>query len=178
MPPSDILSGSGPDTIFTEGQAATMTDGSWKIGTWTGGDVDGAFVPTPIGPSGERASMYNGLADSITQASTHPQEAWEWVKYMASPACQEVIGGGAVVFPAIPSATALAVEAHAANGIDVSAFTVHTDENTTFLFPITREAPEIERIMGNAIDAVMRGEGDASTIVAANEEINALPLSG
>ncbi|MEM7272966.1 MAG: sugar ABC transporter substrate-binding protein [Actinomycetota bacterium] len=178
MPPSDILSGSGPDTIFSSGQGATMTDGSWKIGTWTGGDVNGAFVPTPVGPSGQRASMYNGLADSITQASEHPQEAWEWVKYMASPACQEVVGGGAVVFPAIPAATAVAQEAHAANGVDVSAFTVHVDEGTTFLFPITRESAEIERIMGNAIDAVMRGEGDAATIAAANDEINSLPLAG
>ena len=178
MPPSDILSGSGSDTIFTEGSAATMTDGSWKIGTWTSGDVNGAFVPTPVGPAGQRSSMYNGLADSITVASDNPQESWEWVKYLASPACQEVIGGGAVVFPAIPQATEVAQEAHAANGVDVSAFTVHVDENTTFLFPITREASEIQRIMGNAIDAVMRGEGDAQTIVEANDEVNSLPLSG
>ena len=178
MPPSDILSGSGSDTLFAEGSGATMTDGSWKIGTWAGGDVNGAFVPTPVGPSGERSSMYNGLADSITQNSEHPQEAWEWVKYMASSACQEVIGGGAVVFPAIPEATKVAQDAHAANGVDVSAFTVHVDEGTTFLFPITRESPEIGRIMGNAIDAVMRGEGDAQTIIDANDEVNALPLSG
>ncbi|MEM7338472.1 MAG: sugar ABC transporter substrate-binding protein [Actinomycetota bacterium] len=178
MPPSDILSGSGSDTIFTEGSAATMTDGSWKIGTWTSGDVNGAFVPTPIGPSGSRSSMYNGLADSITTASDNPQESWQWVQYMASPACQEIIGGGAVVFPAIPSATKVAQDAHAANGVDVSAFTVHVDEGTTFLFPITRESAEIERIMGNAIDAVMRGEGDAQTIIDANDEVNSLPLSG
>ncbi len=178
MPSSDLLSGSGSDTIFTEGTAATMTDGSWKIGTWTGDDVNGAFVPTPVGPSGQRSSMYNGLADSITTASDNPDEAWEWVKYMASPACQDVVGGGAVVFPAIPDATAIAQEAHSANGIDVSAFTVHVDEGTTFLFPITRESPEIQRIMGNAIDAVLRGEGDAATIEAANEEVNSLPLAG
>lgn len=178
MPPSDILSGSSADTLFAGGQGATMTDGSWKIGTWTAGDVNGAFVPTPIGPSGERSSMYNGLADSITQASEHPEESWQWVQYMASSACQDIIGGGAVVFPAIPSATAIAQEAHAANGIDVSAFTVHVDEGTTFLFPITREAGEIQRIMGNAIDAVMRGEGDAQTIIDANDEINSLQLEG
>ncbi len=178
MPSSDLLAGSGADTIFTEGGAASMTDGSWKIGTWTSGDVNGIFVPTPVGPSGQRSSMYNGLADSITAASEHQQEAWEWVKYMASADCQNVIGEGAVVFPAIPDATKVAQAAHEANGVDVSAFTVHVDDGTTFLFPITREASEIQRIMGNAIDSVMRGEGDAQTIIDANDEINGLPLSG
>lgn len=175
MPDSETLSGSGADTIFADGTAATMTDGSWKIGTWTSTEgVAGAFVPTPVGPSGSRASMYNGLADSITTASEHPAEAFEWVKYMASAECQEVIGGGAVVFPAIPSATATAQEAHAANGVNVEAFTVHVDEGTTFLFPITVEGSDIQTIMGNAIDSVMRGEGDVSGILAANDEINEL----
>jgi hypothetical protein len=49
---------------------------------------------------------------------------------MATPACQEVVGGGAVVFPAIPSATQIAQDAHAANGVDVSAFTTHVDDGT------------------------------------------------
>ena len=118
--------------------------------------------------------MYNGLADSITTASPHPAEAFEWVKYMASAECQEVIGAGAVVFPAIPSATAIAQEAHAANGVNVEAFTVHVDEGTTFLFPITIESADVNTIMGNAIDSVMRGEGDVSGIIAANDEINEL----
>lgn len=175
MPDSETLSGTGADTIFADGTAATMTDGSWKIGTWTSTDgVAGAFVPTPVGPSGSRASMYNGLADSITTASENPDEAFEWVKYMASAECQNVIGGGAVVFPAIPEATATAQAAHAANGVNVEAFTVHVDEGTTFLFPITIESADVNTIMGNAIDAVMRGEGDIDGIISANAEINEL----
>lgn len=178
MPDSEILSGSGADTIFADGGAATMTDGSWKIGTWTTTEgVTASFVPTPVGPSGSRASMYNGLADSITTASENPAEAFEWVKYMASAACQEVIGSGAVVFPAIPSATAIAQEAHAANGVNVEAFTVHVDEGTTFLFPISIEGSEVQTQVGTAIDAVMRGEGDDQTIIDANTSINELIAS-
>ncbi len=175
MPDSETLSGTGADTIFADGTAATMTDGSWKIGTWTSTEgVTPAFVPTPIGPSGQRASMYNGLADSITTASEHPDEAFEWVKYLGSEECQSIIGSGAVVFPAIPAATAIAEQAHADNGVDVSAFTVHVNEGTTFLFPITIEGSEVQTTMGNAIDSVMRGEGDVNTIIDANTEINEL----
>ncbi len=174
-PDSETLAGTGSDTIFDAGQAAIMPDGSWKIGTWsTSENVDAAFVPTPVGPSGNRASMFNGLADSITTASENPEAAWEWVKYMASPACQETIGAGGVVFPAIESGAKLAEEAFLANGVDVSAFTVHVDEGTTFTFPIAGQAGEVSNIMGDAIDTVIRGEGDASTISAANDEVNEL----
>ncbi|MEM9746139.1 MAG: sugar ABC transporter substrate-binding protein [Actinomycetota bacterium] len=176
MPDSETLAGSGADTIFADGGAATMTDGSWKIGTWTGPDATFAvdFAPTPIGPNGGRASMFNGLADSITTASENPDEAWEWVKYLGSAECQDIIGAGGVVFPAIPSATALAEQAFADKGADVSAFTIHVDEGTTFLFPISIEGAEVQNIVGTAIDAVMRGEGDAQTLIDANAEINDL----
>jgi len=173
IPNSEIHSGSGADTLFADGTVATMTDGSWKIGTWTSTDgVAGKFVPTPVGPAGSRASMYNGLADSITTSSEHPEEAWEWVKYLGSEACQTVIAGGKVVFPAIPSATKIAQDAYAADGVDVGAFTVHVDEGTTFLFPITIEGSEVQNTVGTALDSVLRGEGDAQTIVDANTAIN------
>ncbi|MEL6894342.1 MAG: extracellular solute-binding protein, partial [Actinomycetota bacterium] len=179
MPDSETLAGSGADTIFADGGAATMTDGSWKIGTWTGPDFSGtaSFVPTPVGPSGQRSSMYNGLADSITTASQHPDEAYAWVQYMASPACQNVIGGGAVVFPAIPEATAVAQEAHASNGVNVEAFTVHVNDGTTFLFPISIEGSEVQNQVGTTLDAFMRGEADEQAIIDVNAAINDLIAS-
>lgn len=179
MPDSETLAGSGADTIFADGGAATMTDGSWKIGTWTGPDFTGtaSFVATPVGPAGQRASMYNGLADSITTASQHQDEAFQWVQYMASPECQNVIGGGAVVFPAIPEATAVAEEAHASNGVDVEAFTVHVNDGTTFLFPISIEGSEVQNQVGTALDAFMRGEADEQAIIDVNTSINELIAS-
>ncbi|MEO1061881.1 MAG: sugar ABC transporter substrate-binding protein [Actinomycetota bacterium] len=177
MPPSDVLSGTGSDTLLGGGEVAMMPDGSWKIGTWSdpsSGVENAVFAPTPIGPSGQRASMFNGLADSITVASEHPDEAWEWVKFLASPACQEIVGAGGVVFPAISSGTDLAVEAFLGRGVDVSAFTVHVDDGTTFTFPIAGQASEVTRIMGEAIDLVIRGEGDASDIASANDQVNDL----
>lgn len=119
--------------------------------------------------------MFNGLADSITTSAEDPESAWKWVAYMGTAACQEVVGGGAVVFPAIPSATAIAQGAHADNGIDVSAFTTHVDNGTTFLFPITDSASEIEAIVGPVMDAILLGveEDPAAALDAANEQVNA-----
>ncbi len=119
--------------------------------------------------------MFNGLADSITTSAEDPDAAWEWVKYMASPACQEVVGGGAVVFPAIPSATKVAQDAHATNGVDVSAFTTHVDNETTFLFPITDSASQIEALVGPAMEQVLRGEGTAADLLGGiAEEVNGI----
>ncbi len=173
--PIEDVQSLGGTTIFQGGGAAMQTNGSWMIGGLTGSDFPVTFAPTPVGPAGDRASMFNGLADSITTSSQHPDEAWEWVKYMASPACQEVVGTGAVVFPAIPSAAQIALDAHAANGVDVSAFTTHVDNETTFLFPITDSASRIEASVGPVMEQILRGDGKAADLLpAVAEEVNSI----
>jgi multiple sugar transport system substrate-binding protein len=59
-------------------------------------------------------------------------------------------------------------------GIDVSAFTVHLDEKTTLLFPITDCASQIDCIMQPAMDAVAIGEEEPSSLTEANEQVNQL----
>ena len=166
--PLEDVQSLGGTTIFQSGGAAAQTNGSWMISTLSGDatEVPVVYAPTPVGPSGARASMFNGLADSITTSAEDPDAAWEWVKYMATPACQEHVGSGAVVFPAIPSATKVAQEAHATNGVDVSAFTTHVDDGTTFLFPINDSASRVEDAVGPVMEAILRGESDAASALA------------
>jgi len=172
VPRPELITG---DPDFQTGLVASMSDGSWKIGTWANDESieDVVFIPTPEGPEG-RASMFNGLADSITTASENPDQAWEWVKYMATSDCQDTVGAGAVVFPALSSGTDIAQAAHADNGVDVSAFTTHVEDDTTFLFPIAGQAAEVDQIMGDAITAVLSGDEDVDALVAANDEVNEL----
>ena len=175
--PIEDVESLGGTTVFQNGSAAVMADGSWKIGTYIGADTpfDVEFAPLPVGPSGSRASMFNGLADSINTNSEHQDEAWQWVKHMASAECQNVIGEGAVVFPAIPSAADIAIAAHQSNGVDVTAFTVHVDEGTTFLFPITDSASQIEAIVGPAMQEILRGQVDAAERLGqVSDEVNAV----
>ena len=175
--PIEDVESLGGTTVFQTGSAAVMADGSWKIGTYLGADTPFPveFAPVPVGPSGSRASMFNGLADSINQNSEHQEEAWQWVKYMASAACQDIIGESAVVFPAIPSSADLAVASHEVNGVDVSAFTVHVDEGTTFLFPITDSASQIEALVGPAMQEILRGQADAADRLAqVADEVDAI----
>lgn len=163
-------------TLYQNGTVATMTNGSWTIGGYRDTEgIDTVWAPLPEGPAG-RASMFNGLADSITTSAENPEAAWQWVRHLASPDCQNIVGGGAVVFPAVPEATAAAQASHADNGIDVSAFTIHVDEGSTFLFPITDAASEIEAVVGPVMDAILLGqESDAAAALkAADEQVDAI----
>ncbi|HET6985747.1 MAG TPA: sugar ABC transporter substrate-binding protein, partial [Kribbella sp.] len=138
MPKLETTVGASLNDNFAAGKAALNTNGSWMIGTYTGyKGVDVGIAPTPVGPSGKRASMFNGLADSVWAGSKKQAAAMKWVEFLASPACQDIVAKKAVVFPAITSSAELAQQAFKAKGVDVTPFTDHVKDGTTFLFPIT-----------------------------------------
>lgn len=100
--------------------------------------------------------------------------AIKWVEYLGSAACQDVVASKAVVFPAITTSSEKAAEAFKAKNVDVSAFTQHVKDKTTFMLPITDNAAKVAGIMKPAVDAVIAGKAPASTLTAANEQVNAL----
>jgi len=176
MVPREQVASLNTEAVFAAGTSAITIQGSWMI-NWFRDNVTFpfGFARLPIGPEG-RISMFNGLADSIWAGTQHQEEAWEWVKFLASPAAQEVVGGFAAVFPAIPAAAERAQSAWAEKGIDVSPFLDQALEpNGTFLFPITDHASEYTTIMQETMQAIALGEAPASeALPRANEEVNAL----
>ena len=118
--------------------------------------------------------MYNGLADSIWVGAKNKPAAAKWVEFTGSPECQNIVGEKAVVFPAIPEATDKAEAAFKAKKIDTSSFTVQVKDKTTFLFPITDFASQIEGIMQPAMDSVMTGKAKPDSFTQANDQVNQL----
>ena len=173
-PPFEVFSATGHNDLFKAGQTATTSLGSWEINDIVAAEFETTFFPTPIGPSGERASIMNGLADSISASTEHPDEAWEWVKFLASPECQNLVAEEGVVFPAIPEAAATVEDVRADQGVDVSAFTVHVEDGTTYLSPIADYAADRNAIMVPAMEAVFTGSDTAETLGEANSEVNDL----
>ncbi len=162
-------------SVFFAGKAAFIFDGSWNVtGYRANSKFDIGFAQLPIGPVGRR-TMFNGLADSIWVGSKHQKESWQWVKYLASAACQNVVGDFGVVFPAIPSAIKKSVAAFKKKGVDVSAFTKEAlAKDATFLFPITDNAGEIGDIMTKVTDRIFLGDAKAADILKeANDKVNA-----
>ncbi len=175
MPKLETTVGASVSDTFGAGKAAINTQGSWMIGQYTSyKGIDVGIAPTPIGPDGERASMFNGLADSIYAGTKNPEAAVKWVEYLASTDCQDVVADKGVVFPAITSSSERAAAAFESKGIDVSAFTTHVEDGTTVLFPITDNAAKVEGLMGPAMDAVLAGQKDAGSLTEVNEKVNGL----
>ncbi len=175
MPSIPAITGQSSSDIFAAGKYAMITNGSWMTNSMfkTKG-IETGLAPTPTGPNGKRASMYNGLADSIWVGAKNKPVAAKWVEFTGSPECQNIVGEKAVVFPAIPEATDKAEAAWKAKDIDTTSFTMQVKDKTTFLFPITDFASQIEGIMQPAMDSVMTGKAKPDSFTAANEQVNQL----
>ncbi len=105
--------------------------------------------------------MYNGLADSIWVGSKNKPAAAKWVEFLGSADCQNIVGEKGVVFPAIPSAHREGRRRRSRpRAIDVTPFTDQVKDKTTFLFPITDHASQIDGIMQPAMDAVLAGKAE------------------
>jgi multiple sugar transport system substrate-binding protein len=171
----------GTDKQIQSGTAAMGLSGSWMISTFTkltdasGKKLDIGLAPTPIGPTGKRASMFNGLADSITTLSKQPDNAARWVKFMSGEQCQNIIGVSGVVFPARPNGTKLAVAYNTKErDLDVTPFTQQVTDKTTFLFPVMTNAADILALMQPRMDAVYIGSEPVSSLTGLNDQLNAL----
>jgi multiple sugar transport system substrate-binding protein len=186
MPTFDEIGGSssnavGSDKQIQSGTAAMGLNGSWMISTFTkltdaaGNKLDIGVAPTPVGPTGKRASTFNGLADSITTFSRQPENAAKWVAYLSGEECQDTIGRSGVVFPARPQGTQLAVDYNnTERHLDVSAFTDHVRDGTTFLLPVTTNAADIKALVNPQMDAVYIGTAPVSSLTRTNDQLNKL----
>ncbi|WP_084964991.1 ABC transporter substrate-binding protein [Thermoactinospora rubra] len=177
-PRFDKQSTLGIDAVMNSGKAALTIAGSWTINTYMGPDAKQKFAlaPLPVGPVGVRKSAINGLSDAIWAGTKNKDAAWKWVKYLASPACQDVVAANAVVFPAIKTSTEKALAAHQAKGRDVQVYVDYTKTpGGTFLLPITDHGTEISQIVQDALQAVILGQIEpAEALKKANQEVNAL----
>lgn len=165
----------GSDAMFVGGKAAIVPQGSWMISYFAGNaKFENAWVPLPKGPSGRRATMFNGLADSIWVGSKVKDDAWKWVKYLASADCQGVVASYGVVFPAISGLAEKAVEAQKKKGVDSSAFLAMSKEQT-FLAPIADNGSQVDELVRTAVESVLLGQKPAGAALKdANGQINAL----
>ncbi|MBT2499291.1 sugar ABC transporter substrate-binding protein [Agromyces sp. ISL-38] len=177
MPSLEAQTGISWADQLIAGKAALVPNGSWMTGYVFDSASDGfapAIAATPVGPDGKSWSMFNGLADNIAATTKHPDEAWEWLKYLASTDCQDVVADAAVVFPAIKTSTEKAVAAFEAKGVDVAAFADHVTDGTTVLYPITDHKSDVNATMTPVMEAIMSGKSGTDALIAANDQVNAL----
>src|SRR5258708_12726192 len=90
----------------------------------------------------------NGLGDSVWINSKHQEEAWKWVKLLASPEAQKIVASYGIVFPAVPEAAEISQKRMAAKGVHVSAFFEEAKApGGTFFLPISEHSNDLVRIL-------------------------------
>ena len=163
----------GSNAMFTSGKVAMVPEGSWMLNFFKdNAKFEHAWVPLPVGPAGVRATMFNGLADSIWTGSRHREQAWQWVKYLGSSACQQVVADHGVVFPAIKGMTERTLESHRRKGIDSSAFFTMA-QSKTFLAPIADHSAEVDHVIRVALETIWIGTPDPAAVMReANARVN------
>jgi multiple sugar transport system substrate-binding protein len=152
-----------------------VTEGSWNSKTYFQmKGVKTVIAPVPAGPNGQRASMFNGLADNIAAGTHHPEQAKKLVAFLASKKCEDITAAQGVAFPAVQSAAQISKEAFAKQGIDTSAFQVPIDQHSTYLAPVAQHWTELQAIMKPAMDGIMSLKADPDTLKPANDRVNQL----
>lgn len=174
-PQLDTQSTLARSEVLLGGGGALTTLGSFNLAAYKDITDEYGFAPLPIGPEG-RKSAINGLSDAIYAGSPHQEEAWEWVKFLASADCQNIVAESGVVFPAVKEASEKAAETREALGLNTKPFIEEQQaEDGTFIIPISLHGTEINQIVQDAIQSVALGSSDAqSALKAANEQVNAL----
>ena len=88
MPDAAITDALGD--AFEQGQAAMESNGSWLVATHQAAGLDFGIAPLPKGPTGQATSI-NPTGAVVYKGTKSPDAAWEFVKYLASPAAQTKI---------------------------------------------------------------------------------------
>jgi multiple sugar transport system substrate-binding protein len=165
----------GSESMFTTARVAMIPTGSWMVGFFSRNTrFAHAFVPLPRGPLGFRASMFNGLAHSIWKGSKHQADAWRWVKYLGSDACQAVVARYGVVYPAVRGLSVVAAQVQIRNGANPKAF-FDMAQSHTFAPPIADHVAQITDIINGAAERAFLGQATAADAMTnANAKANAV----
>lgn len=162
-------------SLFDAGKIALATEGTWNAGVFSQGKASVKWARFPAGPDGERVYT-NSLADSINANSKNQDEAWEWVKYLGSSACQDTVASYGVVFPALKDSTAKALAAYTKNGVDLQPILdVLQAPGQTVALPVSLKFAQVSQAGNAALQAVWLNNANVpSTLGGLNEQVNAL----
>ncbi|MDO5093380.1 MAG: sugar ABC transporter substrate-binding protein [Propionibacteriaceae bacterium] len=174
-PRYDQQSSLGTDAVMKNGNAASTIQGSWTMASYLGADspVKFAFAKLPTGPKG-RFTATNGLSDAIWSGTQHPDQAFEWVKFLASAECQDTVAKGARVFPALKSSSEIALTAFREQGYDPTPFVDMVTAGETYPVPLFNKGNELGVVIQDALAQVADGADPQATLTKANEDAQAL----
>lgn len=148
--------GSNLLSLFSQGRIAIYQAGDWVTSSLAGQtEFPIGVLPLPAGPKG-RVSVFNGLCDGLNAHTSHPDEAWELVKWLGTARSQEIMGSGGYVWPGIERLDPLFLKAWQKKGIDLTAFLTEA-RGETVNFPVGVGVGEMLQDVGTELGPVFLG---------------------
>lgn len=163
-------------SYFQSGRAAMALFGSWMTAEIASNEESNEFGDVAVMPKGKnRATIFNGLANSISANTKHPEAAIKFLKFLSSEEGMRIQGqeGGAI--PALKGADSSFVEAYPQFNTEIfleemeyreikpySKFTTRWEnvENDTLIPAFTGEktVEEVSEQLANNVEAILEVE--------------------
>ncbi len=98
-------------SLFSSGKVAMIFDGSWMYGEYSSNEELKEHVDVAVLPKGKtRATVYNGLANSVSAYTENEEAAVKFVDFLSSQKGMEIQGGSAAAIPAYKGTEAKFIE--------------------------------------------------------------------
>jgi multiple sugar transport system substrate-binding protein len=142
-------------SLFESGKVAMMYAGSWNAIEFATNSYTKDKVDVTVLPQGQqRATVIHGLGNVINANTQHPQEAWEFVKFLGSKEAADIQAKTGTVIPAYNGTQADWVNAypnfHVQAYIDELAYAVP--------FPISKNTAAWEDVETKVLNQVWAGQ--------------------
>lgn len=166
--------GLGPQALFEAKTVGATMAGSWMAGQFADSKTELEWHRLPKGD--ELKSFTNSIADSISASSDDQDAAWEWVKYLGSDECQQIVASHGVVIPSLKSASEAAVGAFRDNGVDLEPIMGEVlDPEARVSIPVSEHYGDVDAQMAPVIESILIGRAEPSTVLPeATRKVNEL----
>ncbi|TDE59107.1 sugar ABC transporter substrate-binding protein [Nonomuraea mesophila] len=92
-PDLKTMTDTAPLQLFEAGKLAMYWGGSWDVAEFTANDYTKDKVDVAPLPKGEKqATIIHGVANVMSAQTEHPDEAWEFVKFLGSKPAADLLG--------------------------------------------------------------------------------------
>ena len=87
------MTDTAPLQLFEAGKLAMYWGGSWNVAEFTKNDYTKDKVDVAPLPKGEKqATIIHGVANVVSAKTEHPEQAWEFVKFLGSKPAADILG--------------------------------------------------------------------------------------
>jgi multiple sugar transport system substrate-binding protein len=144
-----------PNAMFSSGKLAMYFTGAWNVTWLTKNEMTSQFADLAVLPMGKRkATVYNGLANSVAADSNAPDAAWRFVEYLGSKEAQLISAAEGSAIPAYEGTQTPWINYN--TNFNLNAFVEQLEDG--FVYPFSKRAPKYLQFEKETMVKIMNDE--------------------